>query len=106
MKLKRYSGLTDDQIAERTGISRQTVNKRLSGYTRIGLEDLEALAAAFEVPRDIFFMPPNDAIRWVMDREDAAAQAPAATNAEPIKSTKFGSLITLVPNAIDQPIAA
>lgn len=65
--LSRLRGFTDARIAARAGMTRGTVQGKRSGITRIGIADAAKLAKALDVEPIVFFMTPDDAIRWVLD---------------------------------------
>ena len=65
--LKRHCGVTDQDIAEVLGLTRQTVQNRFAGKTAIAPWELAGLAAFFDIPEEILFDGPDEAIRFVLD---------------------------------------
>ena len=65
--LKRHCGVTDQDIAEVLGLTRQTVQNRFAGKTAIAPWELAGLAAFFDLPEAVLFDGPDEAIRWVLD---------------------------------------
>ena len=66
-RLARYYEVTDLQLALALDVSRQTVNSWVNGRTRIPDEIEAGLAAFFGVPREVLYLSPDDALRWVLD---------------------------------------
>lgn len=66
-RLMRYYDLTDGDIAAAFGVSRQTVNAWANARTRIPEEYETGLAAYFEVPKEVLYSTPDEALRWVLD---------------------------------------
>lgn len=65
--LKRHYGTTDAQLADALGLSRQTVQNRLSGATAMAYPELVGFAAFFDVPEEVLYIGPDTAVRWVLD---------------------------------------
>lgn len=55
--LKGFRRVSDEFLAEATGLSRTAVNDRLNGRARFQIEELPAFAAAFDVTVDRLFAP-------------------------------------------------
>ena len=66
-RLMRYYELTDGHIAAAFGVSRQTVNAWANARTRIPEEIETGLATYFEIPKEVLYMSPDAALRWVLD---------------------------------------
>ena len=67
--IARLRGMTDGEVASRAeGLSVQTVNFRRNGYTRIRVGDVPRLAAALEVPAELFSAEPSEILRWFAER--------------------------------------
>lgn len=69
--LKRHLALTDQQIADVLGLTRQTVQNRLNGSTHLSYWELAGLAAFFEVPADVLFDGAEASVRWILDHPSA-----------------------------------
>ncbi len=59
--------LTDKDVAERTGLSRQSVQQRRTGLTKMRLGDVDQMADALGVSALLFSLPPVEALRFVAD---------------------------------------
>lgn len=66
-RLMRHFDLTDGDLADAFGVSRQTVNAWANGRTRIPEEIETGLSAYFMVPKEVLHSSPDDALRWVLD---------------------------------------
>lgn len=70
--LLRHRGLTQSEAARRLETNRSGFNAKLTGKTRLTLEDLAKFAAVLGVPIDILLLDPRSAIRWCLDNEEPA----------------------------------
>lgn len=85
-RLMKHLDLTDSDIGEALDVKRQTVNSWANGRTKIPAEIEEGFAALFDVPREVLYLSPDEAIRWVLDhpsdlrilRKRCFAMCPAA----------------------------
>ncbi len=67
-RLMRHLDLTDADLGEALGgVKRQTVNSWANGRTRIPVEIEGGLATLFDMPREVLYLSPDEAIRWVLD---------------------------------------
>lgn len=65
--LMRLTGVGDGELAERIQISRQAVyNRRVRGATMSAVE-VGRIAAIFEVPIELFYGSPRQAIDWLLE---------------------------------------
>lgn len=71
--LRRIRSLSGVRLARSAGMSRQSVSDKLMGARRITLADVGRFAKALEVEPAVFFMTPDDAIRWTLDHAPAFA---------------------------------
>lgn len=76
-KLMRHWDLHDADLADAFGVSRQAMNYRLTGRTAIAPEEEAGFAAFFGVPTAVLYLPPDDALRWVLDHPEEVAGSPA-----------------------------
>lgn len=89
-QLRRARGLSQEQLAERVGVSRQTVSKWETGLSTPELEKLRALCDCFGVTLD------------ALVTEDAPKDAPAVdtppSEAKPSeeRGTRFGGALVLL----------
>ena len=51
-KLRRESGLSQEQLAEKIGVSRQTISKWEGGLSKPELDKLKALSEFFQITLD------------------------------------------------------
>lgn len=65
--LKGYRGVTDKQIADTAGWTRQKVNSYVTGPTKFTDEALAVFAYALGVPEFVLLMEKDEALRWVLD---------------------------------------
>lgn len=63
--IRRIIGVTEIEIAERMGYTRQTIHGRLSGDSKMEPWDLAGFAAAMGLPKEVLEMNRNDAIAWI-----------------------------------------
>jgi hypothetical protein len=68
--LKRYFEITDEQLGVALGLTRQAVQSRLGGASKITPWELAGFAALFGIPESLFFGSPDEALRWVLDHPD------------------------------------
>lgn len=64
----RLLDVNDGQLAERLNWTRQRVEQRRSGATRIRMGDVDALAQALEINPLVFSLEPVEAARYVLDK--------------------------------------
>lgn len=74
-QLMAYSGVTGGQLARAFGMSRQAMSLRITGKQRFGADEIAGLAACFGVPVQVFYLSPDEALRWVIDHPQAVAEA-------------------------------
>ena len=60
-------GLNDGQLAATLGWSRQKVQQRRVGDTRMRVGDIDEMAAALGVNPLVFSLEPIEALRWIID---------------------------------------
>jgi transcriptional regulator with XRE-family HTH domain len=65
--LKRHRGLSDSEIAERAGTSRNVVEQRRRCVTALDADDLERYALALDVEPFVLLLDVNEALRWVLE---------------------------------------
>lgn len=65
--LRRHCKLTVKGLADLSGIKRPTLHTRLIGGDHSTAQELSRLAYVFNVPIPVLFLPPDFAIRWVLD---------------------------------------
>ena len=65
--LARMLGRTDADLQHRTGISRQTINGKRTGASKVSAKDLWPLAEAVGVDVDVLLLPPSQAARWLAE---------------------------------------
>lgn len=75
-QLMTYKRLRMYHLAEALGIEPTSMSARLNGKTVIKQEELAALAVLFRVPVAIFYMGPDQALRWVLDHPLTPASVP------------------------------
>lgn len=66
-QLRDYFGATDAELARLINMKRTTLRGKLHGQGSFSPGELRALAVVFGVPLDILYLPPADAMRWVLD---------------------------------------
>lgn len=66
-QLMAYKGLRAYHLAAALGVEPTSMSARLNGKTVIKQEELAALAVLFDVPIAVFYLSPDDALRWVLD---------------------------------------
>lgn len=65
--LKRYRALSDADVARITGLSRSGIQGYMAGDRHMTVGLMEVFAAALEVSPTVFFMEPEEALRWAFD---------------------------------------
>lgn len=73
-KLMGFREMRAAVLARRAGYTAQTMSDKLNGISRIGFSDARRFSDALGVEPMVFFMEPDDAVRWALDH------APALTN--------------------------
>ena len=84
--LMRHRGYKDREMAERSGIERATFNTYKNARRKFGLDELEAIAKALDVPASVLLMQEEEAVRWVLDHAPNSKCAPWDSNPEPADS--------------------
>lgn len=56
-------GMTQTQLARKVGVDKAVISKSFKGFRPWKIEDVEALAAVFDVPPTTFFERPEDVLR-------------------------------------------
>jgi transcriptional regulator with XRE-family HTH domain len=69
-QLVRLLGIDQSDIAAGLGISRQSLNGRITGKIQWNPWELDAMAIALNVDREVLDMNPSDAMRWVLDHSE------------------------------------
>lgn len=87
-QLRRARGLSQEQLAERVGVSRQTVSKWETGLSTPELEKLRALCDCFGVTLDALVAEETDAL----DTPDT----PPAAKPENRRRTRVGGALMLL----------
>ena len=64
--LCRLTGTTDVELADVLGITRQSAHARRARNATIPANDLPTIADLLDVPVDLFFGLPVDAVSWVV----------------------------------------
>lgn len=68
--LRRILAFTETngaELARLTGYLPQTISERLSGKSRVGIRDIAVFSEVLGVNPSLFFMEPDDAVRWLLD---------------------------------------
>lgn len=63
--------VTDAKLADRLQTSRQTINSRRKGRVAMTADDVAEVAAALGVDPALFFGPPHEAVRWLVEHQAA-----------------------------------
>ncbi len=86
--LRKSRGLSQEQLAERLGVSRQAVSRWEMGETTPDMTNLEGLCTFFGVSADYL----------IFDRKDTPSKAPEAEKSESecVKDNKFKKTMLLV----------
>lgn len=74
-QFRNYWGTNDAELARLTGIKRTTLANKMKGVGSFSPGEVQALAALFGVPLDVLYMPPQDALRWVLDHPETTEKA-------------------------------
>lgn len=69
-----YTGLRTKDIAWALDLTPPAISARLTGSTVIKQEELWALAFLFDVPSDVLYLAPDDALRYVIDHPSERRQ--------------------------------
>ena len=69
-RLMAYYGLRDTGLAELARMARSTVRTRRTGEQQCTASDLAKFAAIFGVPVLVFYLAPDEALRWVIDHPE------------------------------------
>lgn len=69
-RLALHYDVTASDLAEQLGVTRAAVSSRLNGKTVIRSEELAGLAHYFGVPILVFYLEPDEALRWVLDHPE------------------------------------
>ena len=56
--------LTQRELAEPLGLTQQALSLKLKGRQVIRAEELRTLALFFDIPMEVFFLPPDEVVRW------------------------------------------
>ncbi len=75
-QLMTYKRLRMYHLAAALEVEPTSMSSRLNGKTVIKQEELAALAVLFQVPVGVFYMSPDEALRWVLDHPPAPASLP------------------------------
>ena len=65
--LSRVCGISLSELARRMSMSRQTMNGRINGHTELPPWELAGFAVALDVPVEVLYMHPHQAVQWVLD---------------------------------------
>lgn len=65
--LMSYTRHRTYHLAAALGVTPTSVSARLNGSTVIKQEELAALGVLFDVPVEVFYLEPDQALRWVLD---------------------------------------
>lgn len=55
--------LTQRELAEPLGLTQQALSLKLKGRQVIRAEELRTLALFFDIPMEVFFLPPDEVVR-------------------------------------------
>lgn len=69
-KMARFLNVSKTALAERSGMTRQTLVGRLTGQTKLEPWELPQIAVGLGVPEEVLWKDPDDAVRWVLDHPD------------------------------------
>lgn len=98
--LRRLRGLTHQDIAAISGVSRGYVESKSCGASAIDLKDVELLASALGVAEHVFLMEPAEAQRWALDNPSDVLVRLSPCMAEVARrSRKISPLVTALPSA-------
>lgn len=85
-RLMAVYDLTNADIAPVIGVTPQAVSARLRGKTVIKSEEIPALAVRFGVPVEVFYLSPEEALRWVLDNGPPISSRTDATRVPALAS--------------------
>lgn len=63
----RVFDITDQVLADRVGMTRQSIQQRRKGITRMRLGDVDRFAVALDVNPLVFSLDPEEALRFFAD---------------------------------------
>lgn len=72
-RLMKHLDLNDSEVARSLAISRSTVQGKRTGTVRITIDELEAFAGALHVEPFVFFLEPDEAVRWALDNRESGS---------------------------------
>lgn len=81
--IRRHRHLSDQQLADRSGLSRPQVEARRNGRTPCSVSDLAKLAIALNVETATFLLERDEAVRWVLDNRPTFMTRSAEGKAQP-----------------------
>lgn len=74
--LKQYHQLSNRAIGDSMGEPMHFVQERMSGHTKCSAAELRMFAVFFQVPMDVLYLEPDDALRWVLEHGPARGDLP------------------------------
>lgn len=69
-----YRGMTGAELGRRVGVTRETVSAKMKGSSILSISDLHRFAEALDIEPQVFFLEPDDAVRWVLDNAPTFAR--------------------------------
>ena len=69
-QLAHLFGVSQSDIANALGMSRQSLNGRITGSAMFQPWELAGIAVMMDVPRDVLDLNPKEAILWALDNRD------------------------------------
>lgn len=66
----RYLGISQSELAQLTGLSRQTLHGRLAGTTKLEPWEVDGIAVALGIPEWILWSEPADAVKWIIENPE------------------------------------
>lgn len=81
--LKRYWEVSDGAMALAFGTTRQTINGRMNGVTKLTAEDMAGFARFFGVPVGVLYLDAREAIRWCLDHPESGPLQSGSDQGEP-----------------------
>lgn len=73
----------DADLATVLGLSRQAAQQRRTGGARLRQQDVEDIAAAWDLPIDLFRMEPEPAVGWLLENRRLVIAGVALTRSDP-----------------------
>ena len=67
--LLKLLDISDPELADALGVTRQTVYNRKSGRQQMKLRHLGETADVLGIPSHVLLLPPVEAIRWLIDNQ-------------------------------------